>query len=245
MKNSVESIIDNYFGKIKISKNSVSNYKMLLKLCKEIKEELELEFCIDLVNKNNKLYDCLSNIVSDKKILSQVMDSDIELAINFIMAYTTIEDINIYDVEFDSDYIDINFTQTDFVKQYLEEINRYNLLSKEEEQDLFVKYKNGDEIARNIITESNLRLVVSVAKRFLNRGLDFLDLIQEGNIGLMKAIDKFEIDKDYKFSTYATYWIRQTISRAVSDKGRGIRIPVHMYEKYKKLNEFLEKSRNI
>ena len=118
----------------------------------------------------------------------------------------------------------------DPVKQYLREIGGYPLLSVDEEIEIAIKIEEGDEIARKRLTESNLRLVVSIAKRYVGRGLSFLDLIQEGNLGLIKAVEKFDYRKGYKFSTYATWWIRQAITRAIADQSRTIRIPVHMSE---------------
>ncbi len=123
----------------------------------------------------------------------------------------------------------------DPVRMYLKEIGRISLLSAEEEMELSVRVANGDEYAKNKLAESNLRLVVSIAKRYVGRGLLFLDLIQEGNIGLMKAVDKFDYDKGYKFSTYATWWIRQAITRALADQARTIRVPVHMVETINKM----------
>ena len=118
----------------------------------------------------------------------------------------------------------------DPVKAYLKEIGQVPLLSTEEEQTLARAARAGDADARRRLSEANLRLVVSVAKRYAGRGLPFLDLIQEGNLGLMKAAEKFEPDRDFKFSTYATWWIRQSITRAIADQGRTIRIPVHLVE---------------
>ena len=123
----------------------------------------------------------------------------------------------------------------DNVRMYLKEIGKISLLSLEEEQELSKRVAEGDEKAKNILAESNLRLVVSIAKRYVGRGLLFLDLIQEGNIGLMKAVEKFDYGKGYKFSTYATWWIRQAITRALADQARTIRVPVHMVEKINKM----------
>ena len=128
---------------------------------------------------------------------------------------------------------DININ--DPVRMYLKEIGRISLLSPDEETELSVRIANGDEDAKNILAESNLRLVVSIAKRYVGRGLLFLDLIQEGNIGLMKAVEKFDYGKGYKFSTYATWWIRQAITRALADQARTIRVPVHMVETINKM----------
>ena len=123
----------------------------------------------------------------------------------------------------------------DNVRMYLKEIGKISLLSLDEEQELSKRIASGDEYAKKILAESNLRLVVSIAKRYVGRGLLFLDLIQEGNIGLMKAVDKFDYDKGFKFSTYATWWIRQAITRALADQARTIRVPVHMVETINKL----------
>ena len=118
---------------------------------------------------------------------------------------------------------------------YLKEIGKIKLLTIEEEIDLANRIDDGEIAAKNILAEANLRLVVSIAKRYVGRGMLFLDLIQEGNIGLMKAVEKFDISKGYKFSTYATWWIRQAITRAIADQARTIRVPVHMVETINKL----------
>ena len=123
----------------------------------------------------------------------------------------------------------------DPVRMYLKEIGRINLLTSEEEYEYALQVEEGNEDAKRILAESNLRLVVSIAKRYVGRGMAFLDLIQEGNIGLMKAVDKFNPEKGYKFSTYATWWIRQAITRAIADQARTIRVPVHMVETINKL----------
>ncbi len=123
-----------------------------------------------------------------------------------------------------------NALSDDPVKQYLREIGGYALLSVDEEIELATRIGEGDEKAKQRLTEANLRLVVSIAKRYVGRGLSFLDLIQEGNLGLIKAVDKFDHTKGYKFSTYATWWIRQAITRSIADQSRTIRIPVHMSE---------------
>ncbi len=123
----------------------------------------------------------------------------------------------------------------DPVRMYLKEIGRINLLTSDEEFEYARLAEQGDEYAKRMLAESNLRLVVSIAKRYVGRGMLFLDLIQEGNIGLMKAVDKFDPTKGYKFSTYATWWIRQAITRAIADQARTIRVPVHMVETINKL----------
>ena len=123
----------------------------------------------------------------------------------------------------------------DHVRMYLKEIGKVPLLSPQEEHEYAKKMSEGDEVARQKLTEANLRLVVSIAKRYVGRGMLFLDLIQEGNLGLIKAVEKFDYTKGYKFSTYATWWIRQAITRAIADQARTIRIPVHMVETINKL----------
>ncbi len=128
-----------------------------------------------------------------------------------------------------------DLTINDPVRMYLKEIGQIKLLTLDEESVLADRITAGDEEAKNILAEANLRLVVSIAKRYVGRGMLFLDLIQEGNIGLMKAVDKFDVSKGYKFSTYATWWIRQAITRAIADQARTIRVPVHMVETINKL----------
>ena len=125
----------------------------------------------------------------------------------------------------------------DPVKVYLKDIGKVPLLSSEEEVDLAIRISNGDIAARQRLSEANLRLVVSIAKRYLGRGMQFLDLIQEGNLGLIKAVEKFDYTKGFKFSTYATWWIRQAITRAIADQARTIRIPVHMVETINKVKK--------
>ena len=128
-------------------------------------------------------------------------------------------------------------TNDDPVKVYLKEIGRVPLLTSEEEVDLAIRISNGDVAAKQRLSEANLRLVVSIAKRYLGRGMQFLDLIQEGNLGLIKAVEKFDYTKGFKFSTYATWWIRQAITRAIADQARTIRIPVHMVETINKVKK--------
>ncbi|MGL5973379.1 MAG: RNA polymerase sigma factor RpoD [Oscillospiraceae bacterium] len=147
-------------------------------------------------------------------------------------------------VKDDNDILDIKILETiegsaidDPVKVYLKEIGRVPLLSMGEEIELAEKMANGNEEAKKRLSESNLRLVVSIAKRYVGRGMQFLDLIQEGNLGLIKAVEKFDHTKGFKFSTYATWWIRQAITRAIADQARTIRIPVHMVETINKVKK--------
>ena len=160
------------------------------------------------------------------------------------------EDDDIEDIDEDEDYdedsddlskvknlaVDIKGINVDDpVKMYLKEIGKISLLSAEEEVELAQRMENGDVFAKRRLAEANLRLVVSIAKRYVGRGMQFLDLIQEGNLGLMKAVEKFDYTRGFKFSTYATWWIRQAITRAIADQARTIRIPVHMVETINKL----------
>ncbi len=135
----------------------------------------------------------------------------------------------------DTELLSKDLTINDPVRMYLKEIGQIKLLTTEEELELADRIKNDDAAAKATLAEANLRLVVSIAKRYVGRGMLFLDLIQEGNIGLMKAVEKFDVSKGYKFSTYATWWIRQAITRAIADQARTIRVPVHMVETINKL----------
>ena len=132
---------------------------------------------------------------------------------------------------------DVNIN--DPVRMYLKEIGKYPLLTVKQEQELAKKSKENDKYAAKKLAEHNLRLVVSIAKKYVDRGLNFLDLIQEGNLGLLKAVEKFDVDKGYRFSTYATWWIRQAITRGISDSSRTIRLPVHISEKVNKYKKFV------
>ena len=169
-------------------------------------------------------------IVDDNKIF---LDEDIDSDDMFL----ELEDEDIIDLDDEAEDLDPklvaasdNINVNDAVKMYLKNIGKIDLLTAEEEVSLAKASKNGDKEARNKLSKANLRLVVSIAKRYSGRGMTFLDLIQEGNLGLMKAVEKFDYTKGYKFSTYATWWIRQAITRAIADQARTIRIPVHMVE---------------
>ncbi|MBO6014502.1 MAG: RNA polymerase sigma factor RpoD [Oscillospiraceae bacterium] len=142
----------------------------------------------------------------------------------------------------DTDAMVDTFATDDPVRMYLKEIGKVRLLTPEEEVSLAIRMADGDEEAKHRMTEANLRLVVSIAKRYVGRGMQFLDLIQEGNLGLIKAVEKFDHTKGYKFSTYATWWIRQAITRAIADQARTIRIPVHMVET---INKTIRVSRQL
>ncbi len=160
----------------------------------------------------------------------KVMDSKDILDIDDISDIESIENI---DKDIEMSLVEANID--DHVRMYLKEIGKVDLLSAEEEMELARRMSEGDEMAKKRLAEANLRLVVSIAKRYVGRGMLFLDLIQEGNLGLIKAVEKFDYQKGFKFSTYATWWIRQAITRAIADQARTIRIPVHMVETINKL----------
>ena len=166
-----------------------------------------------------KIYD-----IFEKEGIELVEDLDRELA-SIEVTKEELEDLSVPD----------GISVDDHVKMYLKEIGKVHLLDPEEETALAKRMAEGDEEAKKRLAEANLRLVVSIAKRYVGRGMLFLDLIQEGNLGLIKAVDKFDYTKGYKFSTYATWWIRQAITRAIADQARTIRIPVHMVETINKL----------
>ena len=153
-----------------------------------------------------------------------------------------IEEVTEEELNADPDSLADTFSTDDPVRMYLKEIGKVPLLTPEEEVDLATRMADGDEVAKQRMTEANLRLVVSIAKRYVGRGMLFLDLIQEGNLGLIKAVEKFDYEKGYKFSTYATWWIRQAITRAIADQARTIRIPVHMVET---INKTIRVSRQL
>lgn len=160
------------------------------------------------------------------------LDFDVDLDTDDSMSMVLVTDD---DDEDDDNQLGSNVKINDPVKMYLKEIGRVNLLTQEEERELAKRILEGDELAKQQLAAANLRLVVSIAKRYVGRGMQFLDLIQEGNMGLIKAVEKFDYTKGFKFSTYATWWIRQAITRAIADQARTIRIPVHMVETINKL----------
>lgn len=180
-----------------------------------------------------KLEDSGIDILGDKEevLLLDDEDNDTEDVDVDIDIDKEIED----DVKEEDLSIPKGISVDDPVRMYLKEIGKIPLLTGDEEIDLAQRMEEGDEIAKKKLAEANLRLVVSIAKRYVGRGMLFLDLIQEGNLGLMKAVEKFEYRKGFKFSTYATWWIRQAITRAIADQARTIRIPVHMVETINKL----------
>ena len=184
-----------------------------------------------------EIMDMLEEIDLEPEQIEKVYDTLETLGIDVVDEEDPAEDIDDNDDEIDQSDISIleGVNIDDPVRMYLKEIGKVPLLTAEEEVDLAKRMESGDEMAKRKLAEANLRLVVSIAKRYVGRGMLFLDLIQEGNLGLIKAVEKFDYRKGYKFSTYATWWIRQAITRAIADQARTIRIPVHMVETINKL----------
>ena len=189
----------------------------------------------------DKFYDKLEDLGIDtagEDILPPLDDDELPA----LEELQEIEEVTEEEIAADTDALADTFSTDDPVRMYLKEIGKVPLLTPEEEQDLARRMADGDEEAKRRMAEANLRLVVSIAKRYVGRGMLFLDLIQEGNLGLIKAVDKFDYTKGYKFSTYATWWIRQAITRAIADQARTIRIPVHMVET---INKVIRVSRQL
>ena len=200
---------------------------------------------IELIDKNDTLNKILQDVVENNLEILQKYDIDSkfsdDISKNFIELYCLKNNIEIKKdddiqeedyTEFITDITNTVYTD-DSVKMYLQEIHK-PILTKEQEKSLALRIRNGDEKAKELFIERNLRLVIKVARKYTGHGISFLDLIQEGNLGLIKAVDKFDVTKGYKFSTYATCWIRQSIQRSLGNKSRNIRLPVHLYEKVKK-----------
>lgn len=219
----------------------------------EMQQEMRLHEKLQLLLQNAKkekriaskdLIDALESIDADEQQTDMIYEAleaaGVEIDVSDVVEMLTkpddmapseeelelIEEEKLIDTEEISDAMSVN----DPVRMYLKEIGKIPLLTSEEEMEVAKRLAEGDEAAHNTMVEANLRLVVSIARRYVGRGLPFLDLIQEGNLGLIKAVGKFDYTKGYKFSTYATWWIRQSISRAIADHARTIRIPVHMVE---------------
>ena len=184
----------------------------------------------------------LKGLDLDSDALDDLYNSLVEVGVEVVAEDGTNDDVEsdiaggIEEVEIEDLTLTKDVKINDPVRMYLKEIGRINLLTSDEEFEYANRALENDEEAKRMLAESNLRLVVSIAKRYVGRGMAFLDLIQEGNIGLMKAVDKFDVTKGYKFSTYATWWIRQAITRALADQARTIRVPVHMVETINKLS---------
>ena len=219
----------------------------LLELAKKKKNVLEYQEISDFfkdspleVDQMEKVFDFLE--ASGVDVLRITENSGDELLLDNDMDMDGMED----EEEVELDKIDLSVPEgvsiEDPVRMYLKEIGKVSLLSADEEIELAKRMEKGDEAAKKRLAEANLRLVVSIAKRYVGRGMLFLDLIQEGNLGLIKAVEKFDYRKGYKFSTYATWWIRQAITRAIADQARTIRIPVHMVET---INNLIRVSRQL
>ena len=213
----------------------------LLLLAKKKKNVLENQEVLDFftgttldADRLDRIYDFLETNKVD--VLQINEDEDLELDPDLFIEEELEEE---EEEEIDMEHIDLSVPEgvsvEDPVRMYLKEIGKVPLLSSDDEIELAKKIELGDELAKEKLTEANLRLVVSIAKRYVGRGMQFLDLIQEGNLGLIKAVEKFDYRKGYKFSTYATWWIRQAITRAIADQARTIRIPVHMVETINRL----------
>ena len=206
----------------------------LLEMAKKKKNVLEEQEILDVFAKEeltpeklDQIYDFLDNKKVDVLKISSDDDMDPDLFAEEEAGEETMENLDLSVPE--------GVGIEDPVRMYLKEIGKVPLLTSEEEIELAKRMELGDEEAKKKLAEANLRLVVSIAKRYVGRGMQFLDLIQEGNLGLIKAVEKFEYRKGYKFSTYATWWIRQAITRAIADQARTIRIPVHMVETINRL----------
>ncbi len=190
-----------------------------------------------------EILDAMENLDFDPEQMDKLYETLESLSVEVIDDFTetAFEDmeaaVEVTEVESGDDASADGVSTDDPVKVYLKEIGRVPLLSPEEEIELSIKIAEGSDYAKKRLSEANLRLVVSIAKRYVGRGMQFLDLIQEGNLGLIKAVEKFDYTKGFKFSTYATWWIRQAITRAIADQARTIRIPVHMVETINKVKK--------
>ena len=215
-------------------KKDVTPEEKLNNIIKKAKEKGKItygELASELDDANTEQIDKVFDAFEDMGV-SVFKEDDLDLEEPDIDELEAVEDIKVEDIDLASmEGINID----DPVRMYLREIGRIPLLSYDEELELAKKVLAGDEAAKQKLAESNLRLVVSIAKKYVGRGMLFLDLIQEGNMGLIKAVEKFDYTKGFKFSTYATWWIRQSITRAIADQARTIRIPVHMVETINKL----------
>ena len=209
----------------------------LLELARKKKNVLEQKEIIDFFHGeilSPEQLDQIDEYLENNKVDVLAPDEDLEIDPELFL-----EEEDLEEEEIDVDHLELSMPEgvniEDPVRMYLKEIGKVPLLTPEEEIDLAKRMEMGDESAKKRLAEANLRLVVSIAKRYVGRGMQFLDLIQEGNLGLIKAVEKYDYSKGFKFSTYATWWIRQAITRAIADQARTIRIPVHMIETINKL----------
>lgn len=216
-------------------KKGIIKYKDMMKILSDM--DLEPEHL-------DKVYEYLE--LQNIEVIGIELMEDNKDVLEDIEEISNIESLEVIDTtaekDIDISLIDTNINIDDHVRMYLKEIGKVALLNADEEMDLAKRMSEGDENARKRLAEANLRLVVSIAKRYVGRGMLFLDLIQEGNLGLIKAVEKFDYKKGFKFSTYATWWIRQAITRAIADQARTIRIPVHMVET---INRLIRVSRHL
>ena len=225
----------------KMEKEEQTTEEKLNNIIRKAKEKGKItygELASELDDANTDQIDKVFDAFEDMGV-NVLKDDDLDLEEPDLEELEAVEDIKVEEIDLTNmDGINID----DPVRMYLREIGRISLLSYEEELELAKKVLAGDEEAKQKLAESNLRLVVSIAKKYVGRGMLFLDLIQEGNMGLIKAVEKFDYTKGYKFSTYATWWIRQAITRAIADQARTIRIPVHMVET---INKLIRTSRHL
>ena len=235
-----------------ITNKKGKNIEIVNKL-KELEHELSnlslisCEECDTILN-NDRIKGVISSFVESFSNNRKIKENDLNPYLNkFSDNLKTIVEYyicqNNYEIETDieEDLENMNFLSEDGVNAYLKDISSVcKLLSPDEEKELFKRYNNGETHLKNVIMQSNLRLVISIAKRYLGKGLEFLDLIQEGNIGLITAIDKYDVNKGYKFSTYATWWIRQAITRSIDCTAKLIRLPVDREEKLSRLKRYVE-----
>ena len=239
-----EVVVDNTKIEKKETKNKVKSKEDILdEKPQEMSSEDKVQKIIEKAKENGKItYGELATELDDTnpEEIDKVFDAfeDLGVDLNDDLDEPDIEDLeNVEEIKLeDMDIANLDGVSIDDpVRMYLREIGKIPLLTYEEEAELAKRIVNGDEEAKQKLAESNLRLVVSIAKKYVGRGMLFLDLIQEGNMGLIKAVEKFDYNKGFKFSTYATWWIRQAITRAIADQARTIRIPVHMVETINKL----------
>ena len=216
----------------------------LLELARKKKNVLEQKEIIDFFHGeilSPEQLDQIDEYLENNKVDVLAPDEDLEMEPELFL-----EEEDLEEEEIDVDHLELSMPEgvniEDPVRMYLKEIGKVPLLTPEEEIDLAKRMEMGDESAKKRLAEANLRLVVSIAKRYVGRGMQFLNLIQEGNLGLIKAVEKYDYSKGFKFSTYATWWIRQAITRSIADQARTIRIPVHMVET---INRLIRTSRQL
>ena len=235
VKDVIKEYLDNMNGTDNNYTNILEQLNLLVKLFDDNNYDLNLDDAIEFINYSDGLNKLIKLVYSQNKqrIEKHGLES-INLQnsiITMIEAYFIINDIEI--VKIQNTYYNEGYLTDDVYKDYVSKLRRVEL-SKEDEHEILREIKSGDKKQRDMFVENNLLLVISIAKRYVGYGLDFMDLIQEGNMGLIKAIERFDINKGYRFSTYATHWIRSFVARSIANESRLIRIPAHRYEKYVK-----------